>query len=56
MTTVTTCSTFFVLLFANHPGMESMALVMLVGLPLCLLGSICLIPALAVVLGLRSAG
>ena len=55
MTTMTTCSTFFVLLFSNHPGIESMAWVMLLGLPLCLLGSVCLIPALAVLLGLRSA-
>jgi len=56
MTTLTTCASFSVLMFANHPGMESMALTMLFGLPLCLLASVCLIPALAVVLGLREAG
>ena len=55
MTTMTTCASFFVLLFSNHPGMESMALAMLFGLPLCMLGSITLIPALAVLLGLRPA-
>lgn len=53
MTTCTTCATFTVLLFSNHPGMESMSLTMLIGLPLCLLGSVTLTPALAVLLGLR---
>jgi predicted RND superfamily exporter protein len=53
MTTGTTCASFGVLLFSNHPGMESMAYTMLLGLPLCLLGSMTLIPAMAVLLGLR---
>ncbi len=47
MTTATTCSSFLVLLFTNHAGLESMALVMLIGLPLCLLASITTLPALA---------
>ena len=47
MTTLTTCTSFAVLLFTNHPGMESMAWVMLLGLPLCLLFSISTLPALA---------
>ncbi len=51
MTTATTCSSFFVLLFADHPGLESMAWVMLIGLPLCLLTSITVLPALARKLG-----
>jgi predicted RND superfamily exporter protein len=54
MTTLTTCASFAVMLFSNHPGMESMALVLIFGLPLCLLASVTLIPAAAVLLGLRS--
>jgi len=53
MTTLTTCASFSVMLFANHPGMESMALCLVLGLPLCLLASVTLIPAGAVLLGLR---
>jgi len=56
MTTLTTCASFSVMLFANHPGMESMALCLVMGLPLCLLASVTLIPAGAVLLGLRKAG
>ena len=48
MTTLTTCTSFGVLLFSNHPGMEAMAIALLFGLPLCLLSSAILIPALAV--------
>jgi len=47
MTTATTCSSFGVLMFSDHPGIESMALVMLIGLPLCLIASITALPALA---------
>lgn len=47
MTTATTCSSFGVLMFSDHPGIESMALVMLIGLPVCLLASITALPALA---------
>jgi uncharacterized protein len=50
MTTLTTCTSFGVLIFANHPGMESMAIALLCGLPLCLLCSVTLIPALSVVI------
>ncbi len=47
MTTATTCASFTILLFTNHPGLETMALVMLIGLPLCLLASISTLPAAA---------
>jgi len=56
LTTLTTCSSFAVFLFTDHAGLEGMALVLLVGLPLCLLASVTVIPALAVVLGLTDAG
>ena len=45
MTTLTTCASFAVLLFTDHVGMESMALVLILGLPVCLFASISLIPA-----------
>ncbi len=47
MTTATTCSSFGVLMFSDHPGIESMALVMLIGLPVCLVASVTALPALA---------
>jgi predicted RND superfamily exporter protein len=53
MTTLTTCASFSVMMFSNHPGMESMALCLICGLPLCLLASVTLIPAGSVLLGLR---
>jgi uncharacterized protein len=53
MTTVTTCASVGVLLFTEHTGLQSLALVILIGLPLCLLASITLAPALVVLLGLR---
>ena len=53
MTTLTTCASFSVMMFSNHPGMESMALCLLFGLPLCLLASVTLIPAGSILLGLR---
>ncbi|MDX1384985.1 MAG: MMPL family transporter, partial [Thermoanaerobaculia bacterium] len=49
MTTATTCASFSVLLFTDHAGLESMALVMLVGLPLSLLASVTTLPALAAI-------
>jgi len=52
MTTLTTCTSFAALLYADHPGMESLSLVLLVGLPMCLLASITMVPALAVLFGL----
>ncbi len=51
MTTLTTCASFSVLLFADHPGMEGMAKVMLIGLPTCLLASVSLVPALYTLTG-----
>lgn len=50
MTTATTCASLAALLFTNHAGLESLALVLLIGLPVCLLASITLVPALAVLL------
>lgn len=50
LTTLTTCIGVSGFLFADHPGLESMAIALLLGLPLCLLASVCLIPALARVL------
>ncbi len=47
LTTMTTCASFSVLLFSNHPGLESMALVCAIGLPACLLASVMVIPACA---------
>ena len=54
MTTLTTCASFCVLLASNHPGMESMALTLLIGLPICFFASATLLPALAVLLRLRA--
>ena len=53
--TATTSVSFATLLFTNHAGMEGMALVVLVGLPLCLIASVTVVPALAVVLGVANA-
>jgi predicted RND superfamily exporter protein len=47
LTTLTTCASFGVLLFSNHPGLESMALVCMIGLPLCMLSSVMMVPAAA---------
>ena len=38
-------------MFTDHVGMESMALVLLIGLPMCLLASVALLPAMATLLG-----
>ena len=51
MTTLTTCASYSVLMFTDHVGMESMALVLLIGLPMCLLASVALLPAMATLLG-----
>jgi len=51
LTTLTTCASVSTLLFTDHPGLESMALVLLVGLPLCLAATVILVPALARLLG-----
>ena len=50
MTTLTTTASFSILLFTDHPGLETMAAVMLVGLPACLLASVTVLPAAAVLL------
>jgi len=54
MTTLTSCASFGTLLLTDHPGMESMALVLIIGLPLCLIASITLLPAAAVLMKLKS--
>lgn len=47
MTTLTTCSSFtLLLLYGGHVGLEGMARVLLIGLPICLLASITLVPAM----------
>ncbi len=53
ITTATTCASFAALALSNNPSLESMALVVLIGLPMALLASITLVPALAVLLRLR---
>ncbi len=50
LTTLTTTASFSILLFTDHPGLETMAAVMLVGLPACLLASVTVLPAAAVLL------
>ena len=50
MTTATTCVSVVAMLFTNHAGLESLALALLVGLPICLLASVSLVPALVVLL------
>ena len=42
---------FFALLFTRLPGIESIAILMLVGLPLSLLASVTVLPACAVLTG-----
>lgn len=51
LTTVTTCGSIGVLLFTRHPGIESVAILLLVGLPMTLLATVVLIPAVAGGLG-----
>jgi hypothetical protein len=53
MTTLTTCASVATLLFSRHPGIESVAILLLVGLPLCMLASVTVLPALAMVLRVR---
>lgn len=48
MTTLTTCASVATLLFTRHPGIESIAVLLLVSLPLCWLASITVLPAFAV--------
>jgi predicted exporter len=53
LTTLTTVISVSTLLFTGHAGLEGMAVVLLLGLPLCLLASITLLPALVTLLRLR---
>lgn len=46
LTTATTCASFATLLLSGHPGLESMAWVMILALPACLLASASTLPAL----------
>ena len=55
LTTLTSCVSFGALLLTDHPGMESLALVLLVGLPLCLLASLIILPAVIVLLSRSNA-
>ena len=51
LTTVTTCGSVALLLFSRHPGIESVAILLLVGLPMALAATVMLIPALVAVCG-----
>ncbi len=48
LTTATTCASVGLLLFTRHPGIESVAVLLLVGLPTALLATVTLLPAAAV--------
>ncbi len=54
MTTATTSTSTLAFLISDHPGLESLSLVLVVGLPLCLLASVALVPALAVLTASRT--
>jgi predicted RND superfamily exporter protein len=54
MTTATTSTSTLAFLISDHPGMESLALVLIIGLPLCLVASVMLVPALATVTASRT--
>ena len=56
LTTATTCASIAMLLFTRHPGIESVAILLLVGLPMALLATVTLIPAVAVGLGWAPTG
>jgi predicted RND superfamily exporter protein len=51
LTTATTCASAATLLWSRHPGIESLAVLLLVGLPACLLASVTVLPAAATALG-----
>ena len=51
MTTWTTCGSVALLLFTDHPGIESIAVLLGVGLPMTLLTTVTLIPAIATIFG-----
>ena len=48
MTTLTTCASLITLLWTDHPGIESFAIFVAVGLSMCLLASVTVLPAVAV--------
>jgi len=50
ITTATTCASVAALLWSRHPGIESLAVLLGVGLPACLLASVTALPAAAVAL------
>ena len=56
LTTATTCASVGLLLWTRHPGIESVATLLLVGLPMSLLMTVTLLPAAAAVLGIRLGG
>lgn len=56
LTTATTCVSVSTLLLSGHPGLESMAWIMLLALPLCLLASASTLPALATLSRTRAHG
>lgn len=47
LTTATTCVSFVTLLFTDHPGLEGIAHFMLIGIPLCFVLSVTVLPAAA---------
>ena len=49
LTTTTTCVSFLALLFTDHAGLESIANFMLVGVPMCFLTSVTMVPAAAMI-------
>ena len=51
LTTATTCASVGLLLFTRHPGIESVAILLLVGLPLSLAATVTLLPAAAALVG-----
>lgn len=51
LTTATTCGSVGLLLFSRHPGVESVAILLMVGLPLALLTTVTVMPAMAIALG-----
>lgn len=53
LTTATTCASVGLLIFTRHPGIESVAILLLVGLPLSLLATVTLLPAAASLVRLR---
>jgi predicted RND superfamily exporter protein len=54
LTTATTCVSFVVLLFTNHAGLEGISWFMLLGMPLCLVASVTVLPAVAKLLVRRT--